>query len=96
MAQAFVIKRFALTSTVWTPIIIPIESGYVVIENVDTGNAMSVRTDPDDGSTEKTIPAGMELEVKTRGESCPFQPGATFCHAKMASGTGPAVVSFIR
>ncbi len=96
MAQAFVIKRFALNSTTFTPITIPIECGYIVIENVDTGNAMAVRTDPDNGETEKTIPAAMELEVMTRGDSCPFQPGAVFVYAKMASGTGPAVVSYIR
>jgi hypothetical protein len=83
---------------VWgVPVVCPIACTQVVIENADQSNAQAVRSDPNDGDTEKQIPAGLELTIRATSSGDPvFQPGEVVCRVAPASGNGPIVVTFIR
>lgn len=90
----FAIRRLA-TSAVFVAIIAPIECSQVVIENGDAVNPQSVRTDKDSGVTEKTIPASLELTIRSNQPSS-FQQGDIVCYVAAAAGAGPVIVSFTR
>lgn len=91
----FKIRRFPLVAGVWTPITVPPgEYSRVVIEAADTAVNMDFRSDSDDGMTEKQIPMGMELNAN--GNDICFQGGDVVGYVKVASGTGPAIVSYTR
>lgn len=87
-------KRFTINSSTFTNIVAPIECATLIITNSESGVAMTVRSDPADSETEKTLPADAEGEIRA-SLSC-FAAGATVCAIKAASGTGPAIVSFVR
>lgn len=94
MAKYFDVRRFSTPTGTWTPLTIPIACSRVVIENEDTVNACKFRVDKDDSATEKTIPAGMELNINA--QACCFSPGDVVGYLNPAAGAGPACVSFTR
>ncbi len=79
------------------PIVCPIDCTQIVIENGDTTNDQTVYTDPRDGTTLKTLPAGLELTLRghSSGDAI-FMRGSTVCRVAAATGTGPVIVSFLR
>lgn len=101
-SKNFAIRRLATAALggdglFGTPVVVPIECSQVVIENGDAANAQAVRTDPNDGGTEKTLPASLELTIRTGNAGCAvFQPGEVVCRVAPAAGNGPIIVSFIR
>ncbi len=83
-----------LNTSVWTPIIAPTSCSRVVIEAVDTTNNCKFRSDSDDSSTQKTIPAGMELNINA--QACCFNAGDLVGYVQPVAGTGPVCVSYTR
>lgn len=101
-SKYFAIRRFVTAAAgadgKWgTPIVCPIDCTQVVIENGDGTNAQAVRTDPNDGDTEKGLPASLELTIRANSSGdAVFQRGDTVCRVAPASGAGPVIVTFIR
>ena len=92
-SKYFAVRRYTVGTTFpGTAITAPVDCTFIVIEQSDTSNDAAFRSDPDDGATEKTIPAGMELSI--RGSKGAFVAGSTVGYVKAASGSGPIVVSF--
>lgn len=92
-SKYFAVRRLVTTSA-FQAITVPIACGQVVIENGDTVNSQAVRTDPNDGDTEKTLPAQLELTLRAQAQC--WEKGDIVCYVKAASGSGPIIVSFLR
>ena len=98
MPQYFKIQRFALGNA-WAsavPLVVALDCSRIVIECEDAANAMAIRTDPLDPTTEKGIPAGMEFEIRSFTQQPPFLAGTIVAYMMAVAGAGPAVVSFTR
>lgn len=94
MASGFEIRRFSLVANAWVPITVPMDCSKIVLQNEDASNGQAVRTNKDDPSTEKTIPAGIELTVQSIATA--FTAGSVICWIKASAGSGPMVVSYTR
>lgn len=89
----FAIRNMPTNPLTWTPVICPITCAQIVIQNVDGVNAQRVRSDAADSSTEKGLPAGMELTL--RASRPLWGAGTTVCFLLAAAGQGPVCVSFL-
>ena len=100
----YVKKQLALDTVSWTAVIAPVDCMAVSIKNsvfVD----LRVRTDSGDAATQDTISAG-SIEtvsaprhaggVQDAGSSTRFYAGDTIAYLQAASGTGPALLTFVR
>lgn len=94
MASYYTIRRLLIDDTRWYPVTCPIHCATITIENVSAGLAMAIRTDPDDSTTEKRIPALTELEIEASVVT--FEPGTQPCWLQLRGGFGNAVVEFTR
>ena len=100
----YVKKQFTLSTSLWTAIVAPVDCMAVSIKNsvpVD----MYIRTDSADATTQDTISAGSietvaaarhSGSVQDAGSGTRFAAGDTIAYLEAASGTGPAVVTFVR
>lgn len=79
----------------WVPITCPIPTTQIVIENRDTVNAQAVRSDVADSSTEKYLPASLELTLRASAPQC-WNIGEVVCWVAAAAGSGPICVTFLR
>lgn len=78
-------------------IVPPQDCSRIVIENGDTVNSIKVQTDPSDAATQKTIPAGLELDINAKSSGDPIYPaGKTVGYLVKGSGTGPVTLTFAR
>jgi hypothetical protein len=100
----YVKKQIALDTVSWTAVVAPVDCMAVSIKNsvfVD----MRVRTDSRDATTQDTISAGsIEIVsaprhaggVRDAGSATRFYAGDTIAYLQVASGTGPALLTFVR
>lgn len=102
VSKNFAIRRFATAALgadgkVGTPIVCPIACTQVAILNTDAANAQTIYSDPDDGSTTRTLATSTELTFRAFSDGGPvFQVGEVICRIAPAAGAGPVVVTFIR
>jgi len=100
----YVKKQLALDTVSWTAVIAPVDCMAVSIKNsvlVD----LRIRTDSGDASTQDTISAG-SIEtvaaprhasgVQDGGFGTRFYAGDTIAYLQVVSGTGPAMLTFVR
>jgi hypothetical protein len=100
----FVKKQISVDTVSWTAVVAPCDCMGVSIKNsvfVD----LKVRTDSGDAATQDTISAG-SIEtvaaprhsggVQDGGSGTRFLAGDTIAFLQAASGTGPALVTFVR
>ena len=100
----YVKKQLALDTVSWTAVVAPVDCMAVSIKNsvlVD----LRIRTDSGDAATQDTIFAGsIETVAAPRhaggildgGSGSRFLAGDTVAYLQVASGTGPALVTFVR
>ena len=100
----YVKKQVALDTVSWTPIVAPIDCMGVAIKNsvlVD----LRIRTDSGDATTQDLIPAGSVESVLSPRHGASLHDGsfgARFCagdtiaYLQAVSGTGPALMTFVR
>jgi len=100
----YVKKQITLDTVSWTAVIAPVDCMAVSIKNsvlVD----MRIRTDSGDATTQDTISAGsMETVsaprhsggVQDAGAGARFYAGDTVAYLQVTSGTGPALLTFVR
>jgi hypothetical protein len=100
----FVKKQITVDTVSWTAVVAPVDCMAVSIKNsafVD----LRIRTDSGDATTQDTISAGsIETVSATRhssgvqdgGSGSRFYAGDTIAYLQAASGTGPALVTFVR
>ena len=100
----FVKKQIALDTVSWTAVVAPVDCMGVSIKNsvfID----LRIRTDSADAATQDTISAG-SIEtvaaprhsgvVQDGGSGSRFYAGDTIAYLQAASGTGPALLTFVR
>jgi len=100
----FVKKQITVDTVSWTAVVAPVDCMAVSIKNsvlVD----LRIRTDSGDATTQDTISAG-SIEtiaaprhadgVQDGGSGTRFYAGDTIAYLQAASGTGPALVTFVR
>jgi hypothetical protein len=97
-------KQIALDTVSWTAVVAPVDCMAVSIKNsvfID----LRIRTDAADATTQDTISAGsIEIVSATRhssgvqdgGSGLRFYAGDTVAYLQVASGTGPALLTFVR
>lgn len=100
----YVKKQLAVDTVTWTAIVAPIDCMGVAIKNSALVN-LSIRTDSGDATTQDTIGAG-SIEtisaprhsgtVQDSGSGSRFYAGDTIAYLQAASGTGPALLTFVR
>jgi len=100
----YVKKQIALDTVSWTAVVAPVDCMGVSIKNsvlVD----LRIRTDSADAATQDTISAGsIEIVAAPRhpggvqdgGSGSRFYAGDTIAYLQAASGTGPALLTFVR
>jgi hypothetical protein len=100
----YVKKQITVDTVSWTAIVAPVDCMAVSIKNsvfVD----LKIRTDSGDATTQDTISAGsIETIAAPRhagnildgGSGTRFYAGDTVGYLQAASGTGPALVTFVR
>jgi hypothetical protein len=100
----FVKKQIAVDTVSWTAVIAPLDCMGVSIKNSALID-LRVRTDSGDASTQDTISAGSIETIATPrhgggvqdgGSGSRFFAGDTIAYLQAASGTGPALVTFVR
>jgi hypothetical protein len=100
----FVKKQITVDTVSWTAVVAPVDCMAVSIKNsvlVD----LRIRTDSGDATTQDTIFAG-SIEtisaprhpggVQDGGAGTRFYAGDTIAYLQAASGTGPALATFVR
>lgn len=100
----YVKKQIAVDSVTWTPIVAPIDCMGVAIKNSAPVD-LRIRTDAADPTTQDVIPAGNQdgVTVPRHGSNpqdaftgARFRAGETVAYLQAASGTGPALLTFVR
>ncbi len=100
----YVKKQIAIDTVSWTAIIAPIDCMGVGIKNSQSVD-LRMRTDATDATTQDTIPAGNQDGImvsrhpgNVQDDSGPsrFRAGDTIAYLQAISGTGPALVTFVR
>ena len=78
MTQNYVIAQIAAPTGVWTPITPPINCNYFSLKS-KAGQAITVRTDPNDPTTEDTLPANaQQIAVASAVSFWPLASGDSF------------------
>ena len=100
----YVKKQVAVDTVSWTAVAAPVDCMSFSIKNSVAAD-LKMRTDADDAATQDTIPAGA-LEtilapqhgqrIADEGKATRFLAGDTVAYLQAASGTGPALVTFVR
>lgn len=100
----YVKKQIALDTVSWTAVVAPVDCMAVSIKNsvlVD----LRIRTDSADVTTQDTIFAGSIETISAPrhaggifdgGSGSRFLAGDTVAYLQVASGTGPALLTFVR
>jgi hypothetical protein len=100
----YVKKQIALDTVSWTTVVAPVDCMAVSIKNsvfVD----LYIRTDSADATTQDTISAGSvetvaaprhSVGVQDGGSGTRFYAGDTIGYLQVASGTGPALLTYVR
>jgi len=100
----FVKKQVAVDTVSWTAIVAPVDCMGVSIKNSALVNLL-IRTDSADSTTQDTISAGSVetisaprhgAGVQDGGSGSRFYAGDTIGYLQAASGTGPALLTFVR
>ncbi len=100
----YVKKQIAVDAVSWTPIIAPIDCMGVGIKN-SVSVDLRVRTDSADPATQDLVPSGNQDGImvarhsgNVQDDSGParFRAGDTIAYLQALSGTGPALVTFVR
>ncbi|MGD0908662.1 MAG: hypothetical protein ABSA96_13850 [Candidatus Acidiferrales bacterium] len=100
----YVKQQLTIDTVSWTAIVAPIDCMGVSIKNsvlVD----LQIRTDSGNAATQDTIPAGSietiaaprhDSGVQDGGSGMRFHAGDTIAYLQADSGTGPALLTFVR
>ena len=100
----YVKKQLTVDTVSWTAIVAPTDCMGVSIKNSVQVN-LSIRTDSADATTQDTITAGSietisasrhNAGVQDGGSGTRFYAGDTIAYLQAASGTGPALLTFVR
>ena len=100
----YVKKQITVDTVSWTAIVAPVDCMAVSIKNAALID-LKIRTDSGDATTQDTISAGSietiaaprhSSGVQDGGSGARFYAGDTIGYLQAASGTGPALVTFVR
>ncbi len=100
----FVKRQVAVDTVSWTPIVAPIDCMGVGIKNSQWVD-LRLRTDAADPATQDLIPAGNQdgILVSRHGtnpqdgaHAMRFLAGDTIAYLQAISGTGPALLTFVK
>jgi hypothetical protein len=100
----YVKKQLAVDTVSWTPVVALIDCMAVSIKNSALVD-LKIRTDSGDATTQDTIPAGSiesvlaprhNSQLHDSGSGARFVAGDTVAYLQAASGTGPALLTFVR
>lgn len=91
-------RKLTLNPAAFVDIVAPIDCNNFSVTL--PGVAFTLRSDPGDSNTEKTItPSGQDTYVAPMGEVTPgfprFPRGTHICSIKPSAGTGPAIIGFL-
>lgn len=100
----YVKQQLTVDTVSWTAIVAPVDCMGVSIKNSALVNLL-IRTDSGDATTQDTIAAGSietvsaprhNAGVQDSGSGLRFHAGDTIAFLQAASGTGPALLTYVR
>jgi hypothetical protein len=100
----YIKKQLTVDTVSWTAIVAPIDCMGVAIKNSALVD-LRMRTDSADATTQDMIPAGSietiaaprhNSGIQDGGSGTRFYAGDTIAYLQAASGTGPALLTFVR
>ena len=100
----YVKKQITVDTVSWTAVVAPVDCMGVSIKN-SAPIDLRIRTDSGDATTQDIISAGSietifsprhSASVQDGGSGSRFYAGDTIAYLQAASGTGPALVTFVR
>jgi hypothetical protein len=100
----YVKKQITLDTVSWTAVVAPVDCMAVSIKNSALVD-LRIRTDSGDATTQDTISAGSVETVSAPrhpggvqdgGSGTRFYAGDAIAYLQVASGTGPALLTFVR
>jgi hypothetical protein len=94
------IRRFALSTTEWTPIVAPINCNYFLIIGSSDGSAMHRCSDPNNAESAYEIPPGgwysMMAPTPSTGVAWyRYRPGDAVTYLKATAGNPMVFVEFV-
>ena len=95
MPAPFEINVLAIDPVSWTPVTVPFDCTSVAVKNRDVVNAVRMRTNPGDGSTEDLLGPGMEQSLAIPFHRYRFPAGSQPLWFQATAGTGPVVVKLL-
>jgi hypothetical protein len=100
----YVKKQISVDTVTWTAVVAPVDCMAVSIKN-SVGVDLYVRTDSADATTQDTIYAGSIETIAAQrhsgvlqdgGSGTRFYAGDIIAYLQAASGTGPALLTYVR
>jgi hypothetical protein len=89
------IKVISINSADWTPIVVPFDCSSMAVKNADESNAVRMRTNSGDASTQDMLSGGREQAFAVPFHRYRFLAGSQPVFLQAVAGTGPVVVKFL-
>jgi len=95
MSAPFEIQVLTIDPVFWTPVTVAFDCNNLSVKNADPVNAIKLRTNAANGSTEDTLGPGGEQSLAIPFHRYRFPAGSQPLWLKATAGTGPVVVKFL-
>jgi hypothetical protein len=95
MPAPFEIRVLNIDPVSWTPVTIPFDCSNLSVKNRDLTNAVRLRTNPSDPSTEDLLAPGAEQSLSNPFHRHRYAAGSQPLFVQATAGTGPVVTKFL-
>lgn len=95
MPAPFEIRILTIDPVSWTAVTVPFDCTCLAVKNRDTGNAVRMRTNAADATTEDLLSGGAEQSLAIPFHRYRFPAGSQPVWLQATAGTGPVVVKFL-
>ena len=95
MPAPFEIRILTIDPVSWTPVTVPFDCSNLAVKNRDTANAVRMRTNASDATTEDLLNGGTEQSLAIPFHRYRFPAGSQPVWLQATAGTGPVVVKFL-
>ncbi len=89
------IKVISITSAEWTPVVVPFDCSSIAVKNTHLSNAIRMRTDSGDASTQDLLGSGGEQAFAVPFHRYRFVAGSQPVWLQFETGSGSVVVKFL-
>ena len=95
MPAPFQISVVTIDPVSWTPITVAFDCTSLSVKNADTANAVRIRSNANDATTQDLIAPGAEQSLAIPFHRYRFPAGSQPLWVQATAGTGPVIVKFL-